>query len=77
MEKCLSKVKRNAAQKYTDDLRPMIQRVQQRGIIAIRAIHDELNHLNIPTFRTMARGWHLHTVHALIQRTSARDHNIF
>jgi DNA invertase Pin-like site-specific DNA recombinase len=64
----LSKRNRIRAKKFAQKMRPLIVMLEKRGVITIRAITDELNRLNIPTFRNSGQKWHLYTVHTLIKR---------
>lgn len=65
--KALSKVNREAAEKFAQKLLPLINRFSKKGIISVRAISEELNRKSIPTFREGAR-WHPSTVYKLMKR---------
>lgn len=57
----------DASSQFTDDLRPLIDAIQQQGITTIRAIRDELNRRQVPILR-YGSAWHHTTVHALLKR---------
>lgn len=59
---------REAANKFAEKMRPTVQEIQSQGITTIRAMRDELNRRQVPTYRSTAQGWHIRTVHALLKR---------
>lgn len=59
---------REAADQFAEQVRPTIEEIQRQGITTIRAICNELNHQQVPTYRGSAKGWHIRTVHLLLKR---------
>lgn len=59
---------REAADEFAERMRPTVQEIQGQGITTIRAMRDELNRRQVPTYRSTAQGWHIRTVHALLKR---------
>lgn len=70
----LSRENREAADAFAERMRPIIDDLQSQDITTIRAIRDELNHQQIPTYRSDAKGWHVRTVHALLGRLKSTVH---
>ena len=65
--KVLSVVNRQAADDFAHRLKPVIQRLRNKGIITVRAVSEALNKKGVPTFRTGGK-WHPTTVYALMNR---------
>lgn len=59
---------REAADEFAEQMRPTVEEIQRQGITTIRAMRDELNRRQIPTYRSTAQGWHIRTIHALKKR---------
>ena len=64
----LSRQNIEAANEFAERMRPIIADIEQQGMTTIRAICDELNRREIPTFRNQGESWHLPTVHRLAKR---------
>ncbi len=64
----LSQQNREAADAFAQRMRPVIEQIEQAGMSTIRAIRDELNQRQIPTFRDNGESWHIGTVHRLVKR---------
>ena len=56
-----------AAVAFAEKMRPTIEAIQAEGFKSVRALRDELNRRQIPTFRT-GGNWHYPTVHTLLKR---------
>jgi DNA invertase Pin-like site-specific DNA recombinase len=63
----LSKRNKLRAERFARKMRPIIARLKRQGITTIRAIMEELNRLQIPTYRKNGH-WHLNTVFQLMKR---------
>lgn len=63
----LSKRNKQNADLFALSLQPMLEEMKRCGITTVRAIVQELNDRNIPTYRTNAR-WHISTVHQIMKR---------
>jgi DNA invertase Pin-like site-specific DNA recombinase len=70
--KLLSVANKQAAKDFASKLSPVIRRLKKRGIVSVRAVSDELNKKNVPTFRTGGK-WHPSTVHSLIHRLNKQE----
>jgi DNA invertase Pin-like site-specific DNA recombinase len=66
----LGKKNKKDADLFADKMRPIIQQIKEAGFITVRAIRDELNNRNIPTYRDNGQKWHIPSVHALLKRIS-------
>lgn len=64
----LSQQNSGAADEFAERMRPIIAEIEQQGINTIRAICEELNRREIPTFRSQGKSWHIPTVHRLVKR---------
>lgn len=64
----LSKKNSLDARLFAVTMKPVIEQLIERGISTIRGMTDELNKLEVPTYRSGNRKWHLSTVHQLIKR---------
>lgn len=64
----LSQQNSEAADEFAERMRPIVEQIEQQGMTTIRAIRDELNQQEIPTFRSNGESWHIRTVHALMKR---------
>lgn len=63
----LSKENKEAAQKFAKKINPIIEKLKKQGFNTIREITDELNRLEIPTFRKKGHKWHVATVHSVMK----------
>ena len=63
----LSQENATAAVEFAARLRPTIQHLQAAGFTTVRAIRDELNRQQIPTYRAGSR-WHIPNVYAVLKR---------
>lgn len=61
---------REAADEFAEQMRLTVEEIQRQGITTIRAMRDELNRRQVPTYRSTAQGWHIRTVHALLKRVN-------
>lgn len=64
----LSQQNSEAADEFAQRIHPIIAEIQNQGMTTIRAICDELNRREIPTFRSQGESWHIPTVHRLVKR---------
>jgi DNA invertase Pin-like site-specific DNA recombinase len=69
----LSKRNKKRADDFAEKMKPIVQRINNRGIKTIRAITDELNKLKIPTYRNDGGNWHISTVYQLIKRIKQQE----
>lgn len=60
-----AKINKQQSKRFSESLAPLIKRLHKRGYTTIRAITDELNNLNVPTF--YQGKWHVGTVHKLLK----------
>jgi len=65
--KKLSRRNRKAANDFARKMKPTIQKLFKDGYTTIRAIREELNKRQIPTFRPGCQ-WHITTVYNLLER---------
>lgn len=70
-----SKKNAQAAQAFAEQMKPIIEELKATGLTTIRAIRDELNNRQIPTFRKNGQQWHNQSVHSLLKRISEREEN--
>lgn len=63
----LSQENATAAVEFAARLRPTIEHLQAAGFTTVRAIRDELNRQQIPTYRAGSK-WHIPNVHAVLKR---------
>jgi DNA invertase Pin-like site-specific DNA recombinase len=70
--KTLSVANKQAAEDFANKLSPLIGRLKKRGIVTTRAVCNELNKKQVPTFRTGGK-WHPSTVHTLINRLNKQE----
>ena len=66
--------KRNA-DRFALDIAVVIGNLQKEGFCTLRTLADELNQLQIPTFRRNGSRWHPSSLHTLIKRAQALDAN--
>lgn len=59
---------REEADQFAEHMRPIIAEIKEKGVTTIRAICEELNGREIPTFRNNGESWHIATVHRLVKR---------
>lgn len=64
----LSQKNKEVADQFALGVESILEELKKEGIITIRAIRDELNRRNIPTFRSGENKWHFTTVYNLLQR---------
>lgn len=63
----LSQENATAAVEFAARLRPIIEQLQAAGFTTVRAIRDELNRQQIPTYREGSK-WHIPNVYAVLKR---------
>jgi len=63
----LSQQNATAATEFAMKLRPTIEGLQAAGFKTVRAIRDELNRQQIPTYRSSGK-WHIPNVYAVLKR---------
>jgi len=64
----LSKVNETKAEAFAKSIEPTIEKLQGNGHTTIRDIMNELNRLQIPTYRNNGQKWHVSTVHSVMSR---------
>jgi len=64
----LSQQNSEAADEFAERMRPILADIQRQGMTTIRAICEELNQREIPTFRSQGESWHVTTVQRLVKR---------
>lgn len=64
----LGKKNKTAADQFAQTMRPIIEELKAHGFETIRAIRDELNRRNVPTYRNNGQKWHIPNVYALLKR---------
>lgn len=64
----LSNENRQAADQFAEAMRPLIVELKDSGFTTVRAIRDELNYRQVPTYRASGQKWHIPNVYALIKR---------
>jgi DNA invertase Pin-like site-specific DNA recombinase len=64
----LSKQNADAAAQFSEQMRPIIEELKAKGFTTVRAIRDELNNRNVPTYRNNGQTWHIPNVYALLKR---------
>ena len=62
----LSRVNKMHSRQFAVRMIPVINRIKGEGLCSIRAITEELNRLQIPTYRNNGTKWHVNTVHKII-----------
>lgn len=67
----LSVKNKREADRFARTLKPVLDELRQHGITTIRAITDELNRKQVPTYRGNAR-WHISTVYQVMKRLEKR-----
>jgi len=60
-----AKINKQLSKRFAETLTPLIKRLKRRGYTTVRAITDELNRLQVPTF--YQGNWHVGTVHKLLK----------
>lgn len=60
-----AKINKQLSKRFAETLTPLIKRLKKRGYTTVRAITDELNRLQVPTF--YQGNWHVGTVHKLLK----------
>lgn len=66
----LSKRNRENALAFARKMKPVVEKIKDRGITTVRGITSELNRLHIPTYRRYGCRWYPSTVHQLVKRIS-------
>ena len=69
----LSWINKVKAERFALNMKPVIEQIQSRGIVTIRAIAKELNKLKIPTYYRSGHIWHHNTVHNLLKRIASKE----
>lgn len=64
----LSKENKAAADRFAKSMKPIISDIRKEGFKSVRAIRDELNKREVPTFRNNGEKWHYSNVYNLIRR---------
>ena len=64
----LSHNNKEVADQFAVQMEVILQDLKKEGFTTIRAIRDELNRRNLPTFRSGGKKWHFSTVYNLLQR---------
>lgn len=67
----LGKKNKTAADQFAATMRPIINDLKALGFETVRAIRDELNSRNIPTYRNNGQKWHIPNVYALLNRLNS------
>ncbi|MCE6993182.1 recombinase family protein [Dyadobacter sp. CY323] len=70
----LGKKNKTAADQFAEQMRPVIEGLKEEGFITVRAIRDELNSRNVPTYRHNGQKWHIPNVYALLNRLGSVIH---
>ena len=63
-----SKRNAKAAVEFAESMKPLIESLRAEGFGTVRAIRDELNRRQVPTYRGQGQQWHLQSVHSLLKR---------
>lgn len=71
----LSKKNKENADRFALAMMPILENLNQMGVVTVRDVAKELNDLKVPTFRDKATKWHPSTVHALIKRIEISNQN--
>ena len=64
----LARLNRIKAKRFARGMTPAIEAIKLKGIKTIQGICDELNRLNVPTYRNDGSKWHRRTVRMLVIR---------
>ena len=64
----LSKKNKETAKDFAQNLKPIIEELQAKGITTVRAITSELNQRKVSTYRNEGQKWHIPSVHKLLKR---------
>lgn len=68
----LSKLNKRHADQFAESMRPLLDTLKECGITTLRAITQELNKRNVPTFKKEGHKWHVTTVYNLLKRLSGK-----
>lgn len=68
----LSVANKQAAEDFARKMSPVIQKLKKRKIVTSRAVCEELNRKNVPTFRPGGR-WHPSSVYTLLTRIKKQE----
>jgi DNA invertase Pin-like site-specific DNA recombinase len=71
----LSKRNRELSSTFADTMRPLILRLVREGFTTIRALTDELNRQQVPTYRNDGSKWHVSTVYK-VKKQIIKNRNI-
>ena len=63
-----SKRNAKAAAEFAESMKPLIESLRAEGFVTVRAIRDELNRRQVPTYRGQGQQWHLQSVYSLFKR---------
>ena len=66
--KVLARQNRETADRFAEEMRPIIAGINAQKITTIRGIRDELNRQGVPTFRNDGQRWHYPGVRLLLNR---------
>jgi len=67
-KRVLSKENKKAATRFVQKMLPVIKQLQADGYNNIRALTEELNRRNLPTYRGQGNQWHLRSTNRLLKR---------
>ncbi len=68
-----SKRNRELSRGFALEMQPTIACLKEEGVKTIRAITDELNRLQIPTYRDDGSKWHVSTVHKIVNLIISKE----
>ena len=68
----LSQDNKKVADQFAVQMESTLKELKKEGFITIRAIRDELNLRNVPTFRSGGNKWHFSSVYNLLYRSETR-----
>ena len=68
----LSKKNREESERFALEMRPIITRLTKDGFETVRAITDELNRLQVPTYRNDGSKWHVSTVYKVMNQINQK-----
>ena len=63
----LSKRNREDSLAFARKMKPVIEKLRQRGFMTVRAVSTELNRMNVPTYHNKGKRWHIATVHKILK----------
>ncbi len=68
-----SAVNKRRAEAFADDMHIVIRNLRTKGFCTLRALTDELNRLQVPTYRNDGSKWHPSSLHKLIKRAGRQQ----